>query len=173
MLKGKLEWHYLRMVKGRIKSGHIWLSHEKTKGTFKSGQYHDLLMTFLLSAFYTAFWALSMQLYPQWRKRTSSPYIFSFPPSLSQFSFFSPPFPLFSLPLFSWYVSKNFPVKNVRRHSAPCKPLPPVTPLNIHLLSSQIVCNSFGFVSPATPVVSSSIQRCNTRLFWNFIKTPI
>ena len=41
---------------------------------------------------------------------TSSLSIFSFPLSSSQFFFFSPPFPFFSLPLFSRYVSRNFPL---------------------------------------------------------------
>ena len=54
------------------------------------------------------------------------PSISNFPTSLLQFSFFSFHF-LFSLPLFSRYVSKNFPVKSVRG-TVPC-PLP-VTPLD-------------------------------------------
>ena len=55
---------------------------------------------------------------------TSSPSIFNFPPSLSQF-------PFFSYPLFSGYISKKFSVTNFRAHSAslPHAPLSPVTPL--------------------------------------------
>ena len=38
------------------------------------------------------------------------PYICNFPPSLFKFSCISTPFSIFSLPLFSWLVNKNFPV---------------------------------------------------------------
>ena len=61
------------------------------------------------------------------KKRTSAHFqnlstsIFNFPPLPFQIL---PKFSLSSLSLFSWLVSKNFPVKNVRGHPFP----PPVTP---------------------------------------------
>ena len=46
-------------------------------------------------------------------KRSSTPFV-TFPPSLLQFSFFCSQFsPHFSLPLFSQYVGKNFPVRSL------------------------------------------------------------
>ena len=79
------------------------------------------------------------------KKKKSSPLfitfptsISNFPPSLLQFYFFSSQFlPLFhfSLPLFSRYVSKNFPVRSLGGgHSAPHAPLP-VTPLYINIIT--------------------------------------
>ena len=75
------------------------------------------------------------------KKKKKSPHLFflitfptsisNFPPSLLQFSFFSSqffaPFQFFSLPFFSRYVRKNFPVRSL--WGALC-PLPPTyTPL--------------------------------------------
>ena len=64
------------------------------------------------------------------------PSIFNFTPSL--FPFFNFPsfllhFTFFSLPLFSWWVNRNFPVRSLGEgaggHCAPYH-LPPVTPLH-------------------------------------------
>ena len=49
---------------------------------------------------------------------TFPPSIFNFPPSLFRFFLFF--CSLFSLPLFSWYVSTNFPIRSLWGHSAPC-----------------------------------------------------
>ena len=86
------------------------------------------------------------------KKKRSSPLFISFPTSISNFPpscftifllFFSisTPFPffsIFSLPLFSRYVSKNFPVRSLGEgHSAPCSPAcyaGPVTPRTLNLL---------------------------------------
>ena len=64
------------------------------------------------------------------------PSIFNFTPSLFlfQFSFFPAPFYFFfSLPLFSQWVNRNFPVRSLGEgtggHCVPY-PLPPVTPLH-------------------------------------------
>ena len=46
------------------------------------------------------------------RKFLSLPFSI-FHPSLFQFFFFPSPFSLFSLILFSWYISRNFPVRSV------------------------------------------------------------
>ena len=53
--------------------------------------------------------------------------IFNFQPSFSRFSFFSAPFSLFSLPLFSRYVSRNFPVRSLWGGTLP----PPFQPCSL------------------------------------------
>ena len=83
------------------------------------------------------------------KKKRSSPLFRTFPTSISNFSpspynfpsfllnFY--PFPLFSLPIFSRYVSKNLPITSLGGggHFAPCPPPPPpppVTALTVHII---------------------------------------
>ena len=69
------------------------------------------------------------------KKKKKGPHLFfwRFPASISNFPPFLlnfHPFSLFSLPLFSRYVSKNFPVRSL--WGALCPPCPPpVTPLHL------------------------------------------
>ena len=70
---------------------------------------------------------------------SSSPSLFSFPPSLSQCSFFSPPFPLFSLPLFSQSMSAK--IYRWKMLGA-LYPLPlPVMPLHWSNTSLYLICD--------------------------------
>ena len=53
---------------------------------------------------------------------TFPPSIFNFPPFLFWFSFFPSPFSFVSLPLFSQYVSRNFPVRSIWGGTLPPAP---------------------------------------------------
>ena len=90
---------------------------------------------------------------------TSPPSIFNFPPSLHSFPSFLHHFP-FSLTLPSQYVSKTFPVENVRVHWGTLLP-PPVTPL----LTIWIYHDWIAIVSPLGSFTLDVTIRCASQLF--------